>query len=265
VAKVVSDMNTATIERRVVGVIPDALTDRQELWVYYKATGDPLARERLILHYAPMVTRIARRIRTGLPNTIDQNDLIGDGMIGLFDAIEKFDPNRAIKFETYAGQRVKGAIFDQLRNEAWVPRRVRDELKTVDRARRALETTLQRTPTDAEVGAACSRTVREVRDRRRPVTVLSLDTPVHDGDDADRGSLADTLADDTLTDDTELKHEVRKAVRALPERDRIVITLYYFEGLTLAEIGRVLSLTEGRISQIHNRAAALLRTALAAA
>jgi RNA polymerase sigma factor for flagellar operon FliA len=259
-------MSTATIERRAAEVIPGGLAEclsEKDLWAFYKATGDVDARERLILHYLPLVTRIARRIKTGLPATIDLNDLIGDGTFGLFDAIEKFEPGRAVKFESYASLRIKGAIFDQLRKIAWVPRRVRDEIRTVDGTRRTLETRLQRTPTDAEVGVASGRTVREVRDVRRPVTVLSLDAPVHDGDDV--GTLADALADDTLSDDAELKHEVRKAVRQLPARDRVVITLYYFEGLTLAEIGRVLGLTEGRISQIHKRAAALLRIALAAA
>jgi RNA polymerase sigma factor for flagellar operon FliA len=261
-------MSMATIERRVVGVIPDALADcvgEKDLWSYYKATADPSARERLILHYAPLVTRIARRIKTGLPNTIELHDLIMDGMFGLFDAIEKFDPDQGVKFETYAGQRVKGAIFDQLRKLNWVPRRVRDEIRGLDGVRRALEAALQRTPTDTEIATEAGRTVREVRDRRRSVTVLSLDAG-RDGDDGDMGSLADTLADDAAgPEDAELKYDVRKAVRALPERDRIVITLYYFEGLTLAEIGRVLGLTEGRISQIKMRAAGLLRELLAAA
>ena len=274
VKRVASDMSTATIERGAASVIPDALAEChgvEDLWVYYKATGDVDARERLILHYSPLVKYIAGRIKSGLPATNDLGDLIGDGMFGLFDAIEKFDPDRAIKFETYAGRRIKGAIFDKLRTLDWVPRRTRDELRIVDRARRALETRLQCTPTAAEVATEAGRTVREVHAAHRGVTVLSLDAPVSNADDMDRGTLGDTyigadgMSLDAAIEAAELKREVRLAVQQLPARDRIVITLYYFEDLTLSEIGRVLGLTEGRICQIHKRASALLRTALAAA
>lgn len=259
----------ATSERS----IPDTLSDchdEKDLWPYYKATADPYARDRLILHYAPLVKFVAGRVRSGLPNSLDQNDLINDGMFGLFDAIEKFDPDRGNKFETYAIQRVRGAIYDRLRTLDWVPRSVRTKMKAVDQAHQTLEATLQRTPTDQEVATQAGLTMRELRGvykRSSSTSVLSLDE--HVGHSGSTTTLGDMLTQGEQTapgdeiEETELKRELHKAIRELPEKDRIVITLYYFEGLTLAEIGKVLGVTESRACQLHGRANANLRAHMA--
>jgi RNA polymerase sigma factor FliA len=254
--------------------LPDTLADChdvKDLWSYYKATADPHARERLILHYAPLVKFVAGRIGSGLPSSIDQGDLISDGMFGLFDAIEKFDPHRANKFETYAIQRVKGAIYDRLRTLDWVPRSVRTKMKAVDRAHQVLEAQLQRNPTDLEVAEQSGLTMRELRGvykRSSSTSVLSLDE--HIGSAGSTSTLGEMLevgdpsGPSDQVEDAELKRELRKAVRELPEKDRIVITLYYFEGLTLSEIGRVLGVTESRACQLHGRANANLRAHMSA-
>lgn len=254
--------------------IPDTLSDchdEKDLWPYYKATSDPYARDRLILHYAPLVKFVAGRVRSGLPNSLDQNDLINDGMFGLFDAIEKFDPDRGNKFETYAIQRVRGAIYDRLRTLDWVPRSVRTKMKAVDQAHQSLEATLQRTPTDQEVATHAGLTMRELRGvykRSSSTSVLSLDEHVgHAGSTTTLGDMltaGEQSAPGDEIEETELKRELRKAVRELPEKDRIVITLYYFEGLTLAEIGKVLGVTESRACQLHGRANANLRAHMVA-
>ncbi|MGV8910282.1 MAG: FliA/WhiG family RNA polymerase sigma factor [Propionicimonas sp.] len=245
--------------------------DQKDLWPYYKATADPYARDRLILHYAPLVKFVAGRIKAGLPNSIDQSDLISDGMFGLFDAIEKFDPARGNKFETYAIQRVRGAIYDRLRTLDWVPRSVRTKMKAVELAHQNLEANLQRSPTDDEVAAESGLTLRELRGvykRSSSTAVLSLDEHVgHAGSAPTLGDLLTHGQPDGPSEnleDVELKRQLRKAVRELPEKDRIVITLYYFEGLTLSEIGRVLGVTESRACQIHGRANQNLRTHMAA-
>jgi RNA polymerase sigma factor for flagellar operon FliA len=244
--------------------------DDKDLWSYYKATADPYARERLILRYVPLVKFVAGKIGSGLPHNVDQGDLINDGMFGLFDAIEKFDPQRANKFETYAIQRVRGAIYDRLRTLDWIPRSVRTKMKAVDKAHQVLEARLRRTPTDDEVAAESGLTMRELRGvykRSSSTSVLSLDEHIGHADST--STLGDMLAESEASapsdriEDTEVKRELRKAVRALPEKDRIVITLYYFEGLTLSEIGRVLGVTESRACQLHGRANANLRAHMA--
>ncbi|MEP7192261.1 MAG: FliA/WhiG family RNA polymerase sigma factor [Actinomycetota bacterium] len=254
--------------------VPDTLADCYDvgdLWPYYKATADPYARERLILHYAPLVKFVAGRIGSGLPGNIDQGDLIADGMFGLFDAIEKFDPSRANKFETYAIQRVKGAIYDRLRTLDWVPRSVRTKMKAVDRAHQVLEASLQRTPTDLEVAGESGLTMRELRGvykHSSRTAVLSLDEHIgHSGNTSTLGEMLirdEHVAPSDRIEDSELKHELRKTVLQLHEKDRIVITLYYFEGLTLSEIGRVLGVTESRACQLHGRAIASLRAHMSA-
>jgi RNA polymerase sigma factor FliA len=262
---------TDTVTVTVAGgrFIPDTLHDchdDKDLWAYYKATTDPYARERLILRYVPLVKFVAGKIGSGLPRNIDQGDLINDGMFGLFDAIEKFDPQRANKFETYAIQRIRGAIYDRLRTLDWIPRSVRTKMKAVDKAHQVLEASLRRTPTDDEVASESGLTMRElsgVYKRSSSTSVLSLDEHIgHAGSTSTLGDMltqGGTSAPGDRIEDTELKRELRKAVRQLPEKDRIVITLYYFEGLTLSEIGKVLGVTESRACQLHGRANANLR------
>ncbi|MFN8126084.1 MAG: RNA polymerase sigma factor WhiG [Candidatus Nanopelagicales bacterium] len=243
-----------------------------DLWATYKSTGDREVRERLILHYAPLVKYVAGRVGVGLPNSVDPADLVSNGMFGLIDAIEKFQPDRAIKFETYAVSRIRGAIIDELRSYDWVPRSVRQKARDVEGAYQRLQLELGRTPTDEEVAAELDITVKALRQIFRQVSyvhVAALDELLSiGGDKSDRVSLGDTIADERADDPValfeteETKEILGVAVSALPEREKIVISLYYYEGMTLNEIGQVLGVTESRACQLHTKAVMQLRAQL---
>lgn len=249
--------------------------DRQlaELWQRFKTDGDRGARERLILHYAPLVKYVAGRVGVGLPASVDPADLVSNGMFGLIDAIEKYQPDRAIKFETYAVSRIRGAIIDELRSYDWVPRSVRQKARDVERAYQQLQLRLERTPTDAEVAEELGITVKTLRQIFRQVSyvhVAALDELLAiGGDKSDRVSLGDTIADERVEDPVmafeteETKEILGVAVSGLPEREKVVISLYYYEGMTLNEIGQVLGVTESRACQLHTKAVMLLRAKLA--
>ncbi|WP_448059978.1 RNA polymerase sigma factor WhiG [Cellulomonas hominis] len=241
-------------------------------WHAYKSGGDRLVRERLILHYAPLVTAVAARVGMRLPAMVEQADLVSYGMFGLIDAVEKYEPSRAVKFETYASARIRGAIIDELRAMDWIPRSVRTKARAVDRAYAELEAELHRVPTEREVACRLDIDVRELRavlTQLSTVNVAALDEMLGAGDDrADRLSLIDTLGDDRTPDPAgsfeaqETKYLLARAIERLGEREKIVLVLYYYEGMTLAEIGRVLGVTESRISQMHTAAMLRLRTRL---
>jgi RNA polymerase sigma factor FliA len=249
--------------------------DRQleELWKEFKANGESATRERLILHYAPLVKYVAGRVGVGLPPNIEQADLVSYGIFGLIDAIEKFDLSRAIKFETYAISRIKGAIIDELRSIDWIPRSIRSKAREVERAYAALEAKLHRTPTEPEVAAELGIGLDELHSifgQVSFVNVLALDELLNvNGEKGDKVSLVDTLEDTRVEDPVrafesqETKHLLARAINLLPEREKIVVTLYYYEGLTLAEIGQVLGVTESRICQMHTKAVLQLRAKLA--
>jgi RNA polymerase sigma factor for flagellar operon FliA len=242
------------------------------LWEGYKANGSLGAREQLILHYAPLVKYVASRVATGLPASVEQADLVSYGMFGLIDALEKFDLARGIKFETYAIPRIRGAIIDELRSLDWVPRSVRFKAREVEKAHTELESRLKRAPTDKEMAAYLGATLEELHDivtQISFVSVMALDELVTVGTDrGDNLSLLDTLADMAATDPSsglegeETRAMLSAAINGLSEREKVVITLYYFEGLTLAQIGEVLGVTESRICQIHTKAVGQLRTRL---
>jgi len=243
-----------------------------ELWQEFKATGDQRLRERLILHYSPLVKYVAGRVGVGLPSNIEQADLVSYGIFGLIDAIEKFDLDRAIKFETYAISRIRGAIIDELRAIDWIPRSVRFKAREVEKAYANLEATLRRTPSEAEVAAELGIALddlHQVFSQVSFVNVLALDELLGGGEGGDRLSLVDTLEDTRAEDPVqafeteEMKHLLAGAINALPEREKIVVTLYYYEGLTLAEIGQVLGVTESRICQMHTKAVLQLRAKMA--
>jgi len=249
--------------------IPDELAI---LWDQYKSEASPEARERLILHYAPLVKYVASRVATGLPASVEQADLVSYGMFGLIDGLEKFEPARGNKFETYAIPRIKGAIIDELRAMDWVPRSVRFKAREIEKAYSDLETMLKRAPTEKELAGRLGVSLSELHDVVNQisfVSVLALDEMVSVG--ADRGdqvSLLDTLADKGIDPGSGMEsHETRgllsAAINSLSEREKIVVTLYYFEGLTLAEIGEILGVTESRVCQIHTKAVGGLRTELA--
>ncbi|SHG08930.1 RNA polymerase, sigma 28 subunit, SigD/FliA/WhiG [Streptoalloteichus hindustanus] len=240
------------------------------LWRAYGRSGDQSLRDRLVLHYAPLVKYVAGRVGTGLPSHVDVADLVQSGIFGLVDAIEKFEPERGLKFETYAMQRIRGAILDDLRAQDWVPRSVRSRARDVERALERLEARLQRTATDAELATELGIGLGELRElyaQLQLTSVVALDELIAAG----RGSasLAETLPDDRAEDpvaslvDQDSRRQLADAIAQLSERDRIVVTLYYFENLTLAEIGRVLGVTESRVCQLHTRAVLRLRTKLA--
>ncbi|MBK1786750.1 FliA/WhiG family RNA polymerase sigma factor [Prauserella cavernicola] len=247
----------------------DAETAIQALWRQFSDSPSQRIRDRLVLHYAPLVKYVAGRVGTGLPTHVDVADLIQSGIFGLVDAIEKFDPERGLKFETYAMQRIRGAILDDLRSQDWVPRVVRSRAREVERALDRLGARLRRTPTDAELAAELGITLEELRDlygQLRLTSVVALEDLVAVGRDS--GSLVDSLPDEDAVDpaavlvDRDNRRQLAAAIAQLTERDRIVVSLYYFESLTLAEIGKVLGVTESRVSQLHTRAVLRLRAKL---
>ena len=249
-----------------------SLEEVDALWEDYKAAPTARVREGLILHYAPLVSAVAGRVGMRLPSTVEQADLVSYGMFGLIDAIEKYQIDRSVKFESYASSRIRGAIIDELRAMDWVPRSVRTKARSVDRAYAELEAKLHRTPTEDEVAAHLDMPVVDLRaiySQLSTVNVAALDELLGGGDDRPGGvSLGDTLGDERTVDPAasveaaETKFLLARAIECLGERERIVVVLYYYEGMTLAEIGRVLGVTESRISQMHTAAMVRLRTRL---
>src|ERR671918_50247 len=229
--------------------------DTQALWQEYKRTRDRILRDRLILTYAPLVKYVAGRLGSGLPAHVDEGDLVSYGLLGLIGAIERFDPNRDIKFETYAIARIKGSIIDELRSMDWVPRSVQ-----------------ARAPTDEEIAAKLGITEEEFQESLLEISrssIAALDelwsSPGSGGDPV---ALIDTIEDpqaaepQTAMAHTELREALGDAISRLPEREKLVVTLYYYEELTLREIGEVLGVTESRVSQLHTKAILRLKARL---
>ncbi|MDX3072988.1 RNA polymerase sigma factor WhiG [Streptomyces sp. NPDC088354] len=252
---------------------PPGPTTLDALWRTYKSTGDTRLREQLILHYSPLVKYVAGRVSVGLPANVEQADFVSSGVFGLIDAIEKFDPERAIKFETYAITRIRGAMIDELRALDWIPRSVRQKARAVERAYATLEASLRRTPSEPEVAAEMGIALEELHavfSQLSLANVVALEDLLHGGvEGGDRLSLVDTLEDTgadnpvEVAEDRELRRLLARAINTLPEREKTVVTLYYYEGLTLAEIGQVLGVTESRVSQIHTKSVLQLRAKLA--
>jgi RNA polymerase sigma factor for flagellar operon FliA len=238
------------------------------LWIEYKKSGERRLRDQLIVLYSPLVKYVAARVAVGLPQHVDGSDLVSYGIIGLIDAIDRFSPDRQVKFETYAIPRIRGAIIDELRAIDWVPRSVRAKARAVEQAYASLEATLLRTPTDAEVAAELGMSEQDLQDILRQISfvgVAALDEVfMVGGDRTDRTTLGDTIPDATagpvaLFEDKESKEILAQAIMQLGERERTVLSLYYYEGLTLAEIGEILGVTESRVCQIHTKAVLQLR------
>jgi len=248
--------------------IPPAEDELAIRWESFKRDGDTDAREKLILHYAPLVKYVASRVATGLPASVDQHDLVSYGMFGLIDALEKFEPGRGNKFETYAIPRIKGAIIDELRAMDWVPRSIRFKARELEKAQADLEAKLKRRPSEEELAERLGMSRRELHamvSQISFVSVLALDEVVSAGSDrGDQVTLMDTIADKGLdptwgVESQEMRGLLAAAINSLSEREKIVVTLYYFEGLTLAEIGEILGVTESRVCQIHTKAVGGLR------
>ena len=250
---------------------PDDYSALSDLWSKYKSSGSLEARDRLILHYSALVKYVATRVAVGLPQSVEQSDLVSYGIFGLIDAIDKFDTERGIKFESYAIRRIRGAIIDELRSIDWVPRSVRTKAKTVESAFASLEAKLGRSPTDAEMAKTLGMSETDLQNiytQLSFVGVVALDEIFpRSGDRSEATSLAETIPDRTegpmgLYEVEEVRQLLASAVNRMPEREKVVLTLYYYEGLTLAEIGEVLGVTESRVCQIHTRAVLQLRARL---
>jgi RNA polymerase sigma factor for flagellar operon FliA len=251
-----------------------AATDTQTLWQDYRRSGDQDLRDRLILTYAPLVKFVAGRVGASLPSHVDEQDLVSYGLLGLIGAIERFDPDREIKFETFAMARIRGAIIDELRSLDWVPRSVRTRARQIERAIAVLERELLRAPTDEEIAAKLGVTGEELEDNLHEISrssVAALDELWSPSSSGDQIALIDTIKDETEPDpetsleQSEVREALAEAISSLPEREKLVVTLYYYEELTLREIGEVLGVTESRVSQLHTKAILRLKAHLAGA
>jgi RNA polymerase sigma factor FliA len=235
----------------------DEPLDRQ--WSEYLAAPTREARDRLVVRYTPLVRVVAHRVMVGLPTHVDHADLTQSGIFGLIDAIERFDPQRCPRFESFAVQRIRGAILDELRAQDWVPRTVRGRVRELERAQERLERQLQRAATDREIAAEMQLPLREVQGLIRQVQVVSVEALDEIG-----GGVADLFADAapdpmSVVQARETMRQLNAAVAGLSERDRTVVQLYYLENRTLAEIGRLLGVTESRVCQLHGRLVERLR------
>ncbi len=247
--------------------------DTQSLWRLFRANKDDKAlRDRLILTYAPLVKYVAGRLGSGLPAHVDEGDLVSYGLLGLIGAIERYDSERDVKFETYAIARIKGSIIDELRAMDWVPRSVRARARDIERAIAELERRLHRAPTDEEIAEKLSISTDELEESLTDISrssIAALDElwTVSSGG-GDQVALIDTIEDVEAPDpqgalsQTEMREAIGEAIARLPEREKLVVTLYYYEELTLREIGEVLGVTESRVSQLHTKAILRLKARL---
>lgn len=253
--------------------MPEGLDDLASIWKSFIKERSPQTRERLILNYAPLVKFVAGRVGASLPPSVDHNDLVSYGILGLIAAIERFDTKRDVKFETYAIPRIRGAMLDELRALDWVPRSVRAKGRELDRAMSKLQATLRRDPTEEELAQELELDLSELRDRLDSTIAISIvaleDLLTVSTEEGDRVSLLDTLPDvgvempGAAIEADETRSALRRAIEGLAERDRKVIVLYYLEGFTLARIGDILGVTESRVSQIHSKAIMALRSRMA--
>lgn len=229
---------------------------------------DPM-RNQVIMDYAPLIKYISQKIAARLPSNIDLDDLFSAGVIGLMDAIDKYDPSRDNKFKTYAEFRIRGAILDELRNQDWVPRSVRESNKKEERARIALEQKLGRPASDREVADFLELSLDDYHERtgRTRVSLLSLEE-LGGAPNGERKSLLECLEHpNSKSPFTQLKSKgvkeiIMKSVEELPEKQKLVLSLYYYEDLNLKEIGRILDVTESRVSQLHTQAVQKMRAKL---
>lgn len=240
-----------------------------KLWREYLSTKDPKIKEKLIKRYIPLVKYIVSRMEVAFPRGFDEEDLISVGIIGLLEAIDRFDPERNVKFETFASLRIKGAIIDELRRIGWMPRTVHEKVKKLEEARLTLFKKLGRDPTDEEVMTHLNLSQKDYEkllEDARVLTLFPLDSLLELEDE--EVPIKEVVGDPTQVsvgqaiEEEELVEDLAKAISELPERERTVITLYYYEGLTLKEIGEVLGVSEARVCQLHSSAILKLRTRL---
>ncbi len=245
------------------------LQANEALWNDYTARRDGATRERLILQYAPLVKYVVGRIALNLPSVVDSDDVLSYGTIGLIDAVERFDPERGIKFETYAISRIRGAIIDALRSLDQIPRTTRQRAREIEAAIVELESKMRRPPTEEEVARHLGMDLERYRDVivRSGTTTVSLDSLLL-SDDEEGGPRAFVFEDKDSPDpqNTALRREAERllveAVKRLPERERLVLSLYYYEELTMKEISRVMEISESRVCQLHAQAVLRLRASM---
>ena len=242
-----------------------------ELWTTYREAPNAVVRRQLIEQYAPLAKYVVDRLNLQLSGGISYDDLLGQAIVGLIEAIDRYDPSRGVKFNTFAYYRIRGAVMDMLRDLDWVPRSLRAKGNEIIQAIARIEGELGRAPTDGEVAAALGITLQELDNLAQEIsgqTIFSLDDAItHAGEDHQL-SVGDMVADvnailpEDYTVDRDMRRVLIEAIDALPESERTVISLYYHEGLTLKEIGKVLGVTESRVCQIHSKAIIRLRAAM---
>jgi len=250
--------------------MPEQKTE-EELWQEYRKTRDPKIREFFIKQYAPLVKYVAGRVAVGMPNNVEFDDLVGFGVFGLIDAIEKYDTEKNVKFKTYAVTRIRGAIFDELRLIDWVPRSVRQKTREVETTISSLEAQLGRTASDQEIASAMGLDESEymkVIQKISGTSIISLNDLWYSGDENDKVSIGDSIESpssmnpDVMVVNEEIRRVIVDAINELPEKEKKILVLYYYEDLTLKDIGRVLQVTESRVSQLHTKAVLHLRSKL---
>jgi len=235
----------------------------EELWIIYKKTKDPKIREHLIKQYAPLVKYVAGKVAMGKPGNIEYDDLVGFGVFGLIDAIEKFDPDKNVKFKTYAVTRIRGSIYDELRAIDWIPRSIRKTMKEVETAINKIEGQTGKVATDQEIANELGVDIREFYSLLTKISgtsLISLSDTWYSGDDNDKIAIIDTIeSPSNMNPDVSVERDavrdiIAKAIEELPDKEKKVLVLYYYEELTLKEIGEVLDVTESRVSQLHTKA-----------
>ena len=243
----------------------------EELWVLFKDNRDPKIRDMFVRQYAPLVKYVAGKVAMGMPHNVEFDDLVGFGVFGLFDAIKKFDPDKHVKFKTYAVTRIRGAIFDELRSIDWVPRSVRQKTREIEDTIHRLESSLGRAASDQELANEMRMSTKEFQKTMMKISgtsILSLNDVWYSGDDNDKVSIVDSIESpsslnpDIIVEKDEIKRVIIQAITELPEKEKKVLVLYYYEDLTLKEIGKILEVTESRISQLHTKAIMRLRSKL---
>ncbi|MCG6143087.1 RNA polymerase sigma factor WhiG [Leptospira bandrabouensis] len=245
--------------------------DETDLWKKYRVTKDAEIRSYLVEKYSPLVKHVAGRIAIGMPQNVEFEDLVSYGVFGLLDAIEKFDPSREIKFKTYAMTRIRGSIFDELRSVDWIPRSIRQKAKQLENIIAMLENKEGKKVEDEEIAKELGVSMEEYNSllaKLSGTSLVSLNDIWFLGDENDEVSFMETLESpmnmnpDNIIEKEEIKNVIVEAIQSLPEKEKKVIVLYYYEDLTLKEIGEVLEVTESRISQLHTKAVARLRSKL---
>jgi RNA polymerase sigma factor for flagellar operon FliA len=243
----------------------------EELWIEYRQNRNPKIRESFIKQYAPLVKYVAGKVAVGMPHNVEFDDLVGFGFFGLLDAIDRFDPDKNVKFKTYAVPRIKGAIFDELRSIDWVPRSVRQKTKEVEETIGALEAQLGRSATDQEIAGALGMDENEFLKtmmRISSTSILSLNDVWFSGDENDKVSIGDSIESptslnpDVIVEKDEIRQVIINSIGELPDKEKKILVLYYYEDMTLKEIGQVMGITESRVSQLHTKAILRLRSKL---